>query len=64
MRPQHRECSPEREIHSITGVLNKQTNKQNKTKTQEKAQINNLTSHLNELAKEQQTNSKYIEERK
>ena len=35
----HRESNPKREIHSITGLSQKQ----------EKAQINNLTLHLKEL---------------
>ena len=37
--------NPEREIHSITGLSQKQ----------EKAHINDQTSHLRELEKEQQT---------
>ena len=35
----HRESNPKREIHSMTGLSQKQ----------EKAQINNLTLHLKEL---------------
>ena len=41
----HWESNPKREIHSITGLSQKQ----------EKAQINNLTLHLKELEKEQQS---------
>ena len=44
----HRESNPKREIHSMTGLSQKQ----------EKAQINNLTLHLKELEKEQQTTTK------
>ena len=44
----HSENSLKREIHSITGLSQKQ----------EKAQINHLTSHLKELEKEQQTKPK------
>ena len=42
---EYRESNPKREIHSITCLSEKQ----------EKAQINNLTSHLQVLEKEQQT---------
>ena len=48
----HKESIPKREIHSITGLSQKHTH------TQEKAQIHNLTSHLKELAKEQQIKPK------
>ena len=41
----HWESNPKRVTHSITGLPQKQ----------EKAQINNLTLHLRELEKEQQT---------
>ena len=44
----HWESDPKREIHSITAY----------PKKQEKAQINNLTLHLSELEKEQQTKRK------
>ena len=50
----HWEINPKREMHSITGVSQKQNiTKQNKK--QEKAHINDQTSHLRELEKEQQT---------
>ena len=41
----HRESNPKREIRSITGLPQKQ----------EKAQMNNLTLHLKELEKQQQS---------
>ena len=44
----HWESNPKKEIHSITGLSQKQEN----------AQINNLTSYLKELEKEQQTKPK------
>ena len=47
----HRESNPKGEIYSITGLSQKK-------KKKEKAQINNLTSHLKELEKEQQTKPK------
>ena len=40
----HWDSNPKKEIHSITGLYKKQEN----------AQMNNLTSHLKELEKEQQ----------
>ena len=45
----HRESNPKREICSITGLAQKK---------KKKAQINNLTLHLKELEKEQQTTTK------
>ena len=48
------ESNPKREIHSIIGLSQKQKTKK---KTQEKAQMNNLTLHLEEL-EEQQTKPK------
>ena len=44
----HWESNPKREIHNITGLCQKTR----------KAQINNLTTHLKELEKEQQTKPK------
>ena len=56
------ESNPKREIHSIIGLSQKQKTKK---KTQEKAQMNNLTLHLEEknlnwtrTGKEQQTTPK------
>ena len=49
----HWESDPKREIHSITGLSQKK-----KEKEKEKAQINNLTSHLKELDKKQQPKPK------
>ena len=46
----HRESNPSREIHSITGLSQKQ-----------KIQINNLTLYLKEVEKEQQS-TKWVEE--
>ena len=45
----HRESSLQREIHSITGLSQKK---------QQIAKINNLTLHLMEIEKEQQTKPK------
>ena len=47
----HRESNTKGEIYRITGLSQKK-------KKKEKAQINNLTSHLKELGKEQQTKPK------
>ena len=44
----HSKSNPKRGIHGITDLFKKQ----------EKAQINNLTLHLSELEKEQQTKHK------
>ena len=43
---EHWESNPKRKIHSITGLSGKK-----KEREREKAQINNLTSHLKELEK-------------
>ena len=50
----HWESNPKREIHSITGLSQKQ----------EKVQINNLNSYSKELEKEQQTKPKVSRRRK
>ena len=48
----HWKSNPKREIHSIRGLTQK------RRKEREKAQVNNLTSHLKELEKEKQTKPK------
>ena len=55
----HRGSNPDKEIHSITGLpVKKKKREERRKKRKEKAQINNLTSHLNEIEKEQQTKPK------
>ena len=55
----HCKSSPKRNIHSSTDLSSK-TNKQK----QEKAQINNLTSHFKELKKQQQMNKAQMSRKK
>ena len=50
----HQESNPNREIHRTRGLSPNQKKKRKK----EKAQINNLTSHLKELEKEKQKKPK------
>ena len=50
----HWESNPKRDIYSSTCLSKKKT----KTKTQDKAQINNLILHLKKLKKEPQTKPK------
>ena len=54
----HWQRNPKREIHGITGLSQKNKNKNKTTPPQTRKSSNKLTSHLKELEKEQQTKPK------